>query len=345
MSKLDRNATIAKLIADGVWPYNKELVVKQAMEYKGVLEEHFHLVLIYSGKVADIYYIGLVNGEHLCLIVRSDRVSIFDRMLTDKIRQKGCYLTQIINTNDEILKKMFPGIKTSIVAKGIDIYDYISSKHKQEDSDLHYRAQVIRLSSPYKALINGFKTEMEWIFRNHMTGSLFKAYKEGKEPYGLGLSSGLKEWDKFDTPIFTPTTKDIADTPIEISAISNKEQKYIMKLREIFSKYSNLLEQNGIVLVDTKFEISADKNGEMVLIDEFLTPDSSRFIRKKDFEAGDFVSLDKQVIRNWGESIAIKQKSKEGDIFDCTIPGEVKTQTLSAYAYILSILAVIEKEL
>lgn len=333
------------LVEKGLWPSSKILVRKTGVSYSRALEQIMNLPLFYSGKVSDLYYIGEKDGEVLLLKVMSDRVSVFDIPLSENINKKGVLLTQIVNTNLAILKKLMPEIQTAIIATGDEIFDYIGTYINQDLHDLAERSQVIALRKPHVAELKNESSELEWIFRNYLTGSLFKAYKTGEDPYGIELDAGLNEWHKFDFPIFTPTTKNISDTPVCVEYISGDEFFITENLRSIFEEYTKLLEKAGIILVDTKFEISSDSEGNIILIDEFLTPDTSRFILKSDFEAGCYNSLDKQVLRNWAKSEKIDTKGTPGEIYPVKIPEEVKQKMLDAYRFILDELKKIESML
>ncbi|MGB3751059.1 MAG: phosphoribosylaminoimidazolesuccinocarboxamide synthase, partial [Arcobacteraceae bacterium] len=160
---------------------------------------------------------------------------------------------------------------------------------------------------------------------------------------GLELSSDLEQWHKFETPIFTPTTKGIKDVPLNTQKVRDVFPEIITSLEKLFKDFTKFAQDNGIVIVDTKFEAFVNTNGEWVLGDEVLTPESSRFIAKKDFDNGDFISMDKQILRNFGKEDNWKEKAKalqSGEKLDVEVPDSIKNTILSGYTTIYNSLSI-----
>ncbi|OGW49704.1 MAG: phosphoribosylaminoimidazolesuccinocarboxamide synthase [Nitrospirae bacterium RBG_19FT_COMBO_42_15] len=242
--------------------------------------------LLRRGKVRDIYDLG----EYL-LLIASDRVSAFDVVLPNGIPGKGKILTQIsifwFNEMNDI-------ISNHLVAT--DVKDFPAVCRKYADQ-LEGRSMLVKKSMPLP---------VECIVRGYLSGSGWKEYKDKGIVCGIKLNDGLLESAKLDEPIFTPSTK--ADEGHDIN-ISFEEAKKILgqemaeKARElslrIYIKAGSLAEKRGIIIADTKFEFGT-YNNELILIDEILTPDSSRFWSKKDYQVGKGQdSFDKQIVREY----------------------------------------------
>lgn len=303
----------------GLWPESKKTTTQ-----KGIKElEDAGYNLFYIGKNADLY--SCEEDEAKILLVRSDRSSVFDIPLNLEIENKGIVQTQISNFGASFANKH--GIKTAILSEKID-----------ENISVSPRCQLMKLCKPLEASIDGEVVQFELIFRNYLTGSLYKALQEGNDPYGLNLPNDLKEWHKFETPIFTPTTKGIKDIPLNSKKVREVFPEIIEKLEKLFLEFTKFASDRGIVVVDTKFEVFVDENGEWLLGDEILTPESSRFIPKIDFDNGSFISMDKQILRNFGKENKWIEKSKElkaGEKLEVNVPQEIKDKILNAYKEIL----------
>jgi phosphoribosylaminoimidazole-succinocarboxamide synthase len=197
----------------------------------------------------------------------------------------------------------------------------------------------MELCKPLEAEIDGDVVQFELIFRNYLTGSLFDACQNGNDPYGLNLPSNLAQWHKFETPIFTPTTKGIKDEPLNSQKVKELFPEIVSSLEKLFKDFTKYAEGNGIIVVDTKFEIFVDANGEWVLGDEVLTPESSRFISSEDFNAQNYISMDKQILRDFGKANNWKEKSKSlqaGMKLDVEVPDSIKNGILKGYNTILN---------
>ena len=241
---------------------------------------------IRSGKVRDIYDLG-----DSLLLVASDRISAFDVVLPNGIPGKGKLLTQI---SIYWFRQMEYIIKNHLIATNVD--DYPSQCHKYRDQ-LEGRSILVKKAE---------QLPVECIVRGYLSGSGWKEYQKTGSVCGIKLPDGLKESSRLETPIFTPSTK--AEEGHDIN-ISFKETENIVgdemaaKLRDvslrIYSKAREIAEKKGIIIADTKFEFGIyDK--ELILIDEILTPDSSRFWSMQTYEPGKGQdSYDKQIIRDY----------------------------------------------
>ena len=238
---------------------------------------------IYSGKVRDLYESEDQSQSDLVLIVASDRISAFDNILSPAIPGKGASLTEI--TNFWFDKLYVPNHRVTEVAAPSEVSD---------------RATVAKKLEMYP---------VECVVRGYIAGSGYKEYLATGEICGIKLPSGLKGGDKLPEPIFTPAFKaDVGDHDQNIDfekVVELVGEDVAQKLRstsiEIYNQASAIAMQAGLVLADTKFEFGKDPKGEaIVLADEVLTPDSSRYWDRAAYEQGNTVdSFDKQIVRNW----------------------------------------------
>ncbi|WP_072679754.1 phosphoribosylaminoimidazolesuccinocarboxamide synthase [Arcobacter sp. LA11] len=306
---------ISDIVALGLWPQSKKTT-----NQKGISElEELGYNLFYIGKNADLY--TCPGDEQKVLLVRSDRCSVFDIPLNLEIEGKGVSQTTISNSGAEFAREA--GIRTAILSETIDLSLSVAP-----------RCQLMELCKPLEAEIDGEVVQFEFIFRNYLTGSLFDAIQNGNDPYGLDLPTDLKQWHKFETPIFTPTTKGIKDEPLNSAKVREVFPEIITSMEKLFKDFTKYAEDNGIVVVDTKFEIFIDANGEWVLGDEVLTPESSRFIAKEDFDAQNYISMDKQILRDFGKANNWKEKSKDlkaGEKLEVEVPQSIKDTILDGY--------------
>lgn len=311
---------IEDIIALKLWPQSKKTTT-----LKGISElENIGYNLFYIGKNADLY--TCPQNEPKILVVRSDRCSVFDIPLNLEIAGKGIVQTAISNFGARFAKNA--GIKTAILDENID-----------NSLDIFPRCQMMELCKPLEANIDGETTQFELIFRNYLTGSLYDACQNNLDPYGLNLTSNLPQWHKFETPIFTPTTKGVKDVPLNSKIVRDTFPQIISSLEKLFKDFTKFAQDRGIVVVDTKFEIFVDKNGDWVLADEILTPESSRFIALEDFEAKNYISMDKQILRDFGKAQNWKEQSKSlkaGEKLDVVVPDSIKNGILDGYNTILS---------
>jgi phosphoribosylaminoimidazole-succinocarboxamide synthase len=293
---------------------------------KVILKTEFpDITFVKSGKVRDIYDLG----EHL-LLVATDRISAFDVVLPDGIPEKGRVLTQI---SIYWFKQMEDIIPNHIVAARVK--DFPEKLHKYADI-LEGRSMLVKKTRPMP---------VECVVRGYLSGSGWKEYKEKGVVCGIRLPEGLVESSRLDEPIFTPSTK--AEQGHDIN-ISFEDVKGIVgddlakKLKDtslrIYSKARDIAEKKGIIIADTKFEFGL-YNGDLIIIDELLTPDSSRFWSIKDYAPGRGQdSYDKQVVRDYLLTLDW-DKTYPGPV----LPDEIIEKTVSRYREILKIITGQEK--
>jgi len=306
---------IDDITALGLWPQSKKTTTQ-----KGIAElEELGYNLFYIGKNADLY--TCPGEDPKVLLVRSDRCSVFDIPLNLEIEGKGISQTAISNGGALFAKKA--GIRTAILSETVD-----------SSLDIAPRCQIMELCKPLEAEIDGEVVQFEFIFRNYLTGSLFEACQNGNDPYGLNLPSNLEQWHKFETPIFTPTTKGVKDIPLNSQLVREKFPEIISSLEKLFKDFTKHAEENGIIIVDTKLEVFIDRDGKWVVGDEVLTPESSRFIDKKDFDNKNYISMDKQILRDFGKENNWKEQSKnlqQSEKLEVDVPNSIKKVILDGY--------------
>ena len=254
------------------------------------------LKLIHQGKVRDIYAID----DATMLLVSTDRLSAFDVILPTGIANKGAMLTQMANFWFEKLKHIVPNHLT-----GIDPESVVSSPVDlaQLGSQGMSRAVVVKR---LKAL------PIEAIVRGYLVGSGWKEYKDKGTVCGIKLPAGLQEASKLPTPIFTPSSKaavgehDENISIAQVEALIGKDMTaQVAKVAiQLYSEAAEYALTKGIIIADTKFEFGLDSNGILHVMDEVLTPDSSRFWPAETYQIGSNPpSYDKQFVRDWLESI------------------------------------------
>ena len=248
------------------------------------------LPLLHKGKVRDIYE---VDDKHL-LIVTTDRLSAFDVVMNEPIPNKGFVLTQMA---DFWFRKL-----SYVVANHLSAIAPESVVSENEVAQVKNRAIVAR---KLKAL------PIEAIVRGYLSGSGWKDYQKTQTVCGIKLPQGLKESAKLDKPIFTPSSKEVVgqhDENISFEECEARIGKEIAtRIKEIsiklYQEASAFAITKGIIIADTKFEFGLDDENNLVLIDEILTPDSSRFWPLDQYREGvSQPSFDKQFIRDWLES-------------------------------------------
>ncbi|KAF1073830.1 phosphoribosylaminoimidazolesuccinocarboxamide synthase [Halodesulfovibrio sp. MK-HDV] len=244
--------------------------------------------LLSRGKVRDIYEID----ESSLLIITTDRMSAFDVIMAEPIPYKGVILNQITLF---WMKKFEHIIANHLIAS--DVKDFPEPLHKYAD-ELEGRSVLVKKAKPLP---------IECIVRGHISGSGWKDYNKTGSVCGYELPEGMLESEKFPTPLFTPSTKaELGDHDENISVerateMIGKElaEKVADVSLRIFSEGREFAEEKGIIIADTKFEFGM-VDGELTLIDEVLTPDSSRFWPKSSYTPGQGQpSFDKQYLRNW----------------------------------------------
>lgn len=249
------------------------------------------LKIFKRGKVRDVYDLG-----DTLLMVATDRISAFDVVIPDPIPDKGKILTQISLFWFDLMK---PLLSNHIISSKTD--DYPEECKKYADI-LKGRSMLVKKTKPLP---------VECVVRGYISGSGWKSYQESGRICGIKLPEGLKESEKLDEAIFTPSTKEevgIHDVNIDFDETVNLIGKDIAeKVKslsyEIYKKGAEIAEEKGIIIADTKFEFGLIED-EIILIDEVLTPDSSRFWPKETYRpGGSQKSYDKQYLRDYLISI------------------------------------------
>jgi len=277
------------------------------------------LPLLNRGKVRDIY---AVDDERL-LIVTTDRLSAFDVVLPTPIPGKGKVLTRISDFWFARLGHILPNQLTGIAPESVVV--------PEERDQVTGRASVVRRLKPLP---------IEAIVRGYLVGSGWKEYKAQGSVCGIPLPAGLREADKLPQPLFTPSTKAEAgahDENINFektagllgAALAAEVRDAAIALYKEAAEYALT---KGIIIADTKFEFGQDDAGKLYLIDEALTPDSSRFWPADQYAPGaNPPSFDKQYVRDWLESIHWNKRPPAPEL-----PADVATRTGEKYREALS---------
>lgn len=275
------------------------------------------------GKVRDIYDLG----DDL-LIVATDRISAFDVVMPQGIPFKGKVLTQISEYWFERTKDIIPNHMISTI-----IYDF-PAVCKPHWDQLRDRAMMVTRAKPLP---------VECVVRGYLSGSGWQEYKSSKRVCGISLPDGLPESGKLSEPIFTPATKAEVGTHDEnisfermVNIIGKELSERVKEISvRIYRRAAEIAEQKGIIIADTKMEFGLTDDGALILIDEVLTPDSSRFWPKKDYEPGKSQpSFDKQYVRDYLLSINFNKRPPGP-----RLPEEVILKTSSLYLQALKMLA------
>jgi phosphoribosylaminoimidazole-succinocarboxamide synthase len=248
------------------------------------------LARIGRGKVRDIYAVG----DDKMLIVTSDRLSAFDVVLSDPIPDKGRVLNEMANFWFERLGHIVPNQLTGIDPESVVAED--------ERAQVRGRSVVVKKLKPLP---------IEAVVRGYIIGSGWKDYQKTGRICGIELPKGLQQAQKLPEPIFTPATKAESGHDENISYPEVERligPELAAKVREVsirlYKEASEYAASRGIIIADTKFEFGLDKNGELVLIDEVLTADSSRFWPKDSYKVGiSPPSYDKQYVRDYLETL------------------------------------------
>ena len=273
------------------------------------------LKLRHRGKVRDIYDI---DDRHM-LIVTTDRLSAFDVVLADPIPGKGAMLTAMSNF-------WFARTRTLIPNQVADIPLAQVLKDPAERTPVEKQAVVVR---KLKAL------PVEAIVRGYLAGSGWKEYQKSGTVCGIKLPAGLKEADKLPEPIFTPSTKAAVgqhDENISFEKAAeilgrDMAEKVKQATIAIYKDCAEYALTKGIIIADTKFEFGLDEQGTLTLIDEVLTPDSSRFWPADQYKPGtNPPSFDKQYVRDWLEASGWNKKAPAPKL-----PAEVIAKTAEKY--------------
>jgi phosphoribosylaminoimidazole-succinocarboxamide synthase len=279
------------------------------------------LPLLHRGKVRDIYAVG----DDKLLLIQTDRLSAFDVVLPTPIPGKGQVLTALSNFWFEKLAHVIPNQVTGIAAETM-----VAPEERDQVAD---RAIVVHRLKPLT---------IEAIVRGYVAGSGWKEYQKTSAICGIPLPRNLKEAEKLPQPIFTPSTKAPQGVHDENIPFSEAERILGEKLARrvadtairLYSQAAEYAATRGIIIADTKFEFGLDTEGELYLIDEALTPDSSRFWPKSDYQVGmSPPSFDKQFVRDWLEARKWNKKPPAP-----RLPADVLKKTAEKYQEALRLL-------
>lgn len=279
------------------------------------------LKFIGSGKVRDIYDLG----EQM-LIVTTDRISAFDVVLPNGIPGKGKVLTKLSKFWFENTKDI---VENHLITTEVD--EMPEACHEYRDQ-LEGRSMLVKKAKPFP---------FECVVRGYITGSGWKDYKATGEICGIKLPAGLVESQKFETPIFTPATKaEVGEHDENVSFermsadLGKKDAEELKRLTiAVYERARDLADAKGIIIADTKLEFGM-YDGKIILIDEVLTPDSSRFWKKAGYQVGKpQESMDKQYVRNYLETLDW-DKTAPGP----KLPDDVAKNTSAIYHGIMDIL-------
>ncbi|RWX44672.1 phosphoribosylaminoimidazole-succinocarboxamide synthase [Candidatus Electrothrix aarhusensis] len=252
------------------------------------------LTLLHRGKVRDMYEIP--GHEDKLLMIATDRISAYDVVMDDPIIDKGKVLTQISLFWFDLLANIVPNHQ---ISADVDQYPEVCHQYRGQ---LEGRSMLVRRTKVMP---------IECIVRGYISGSFWSAYKKNTTVCGFALPEGMQESDKFPQPLFTPSTK--AEQGLHDENISVAQMEEIIgkdvadKMADIsirlYEKASEYARSKGIIIADTKFELGM-VDGELILIDEVLTPDSSRFWPMDEYKPGQGQpSFDKQFLRDYLSSL------------------------------------------
>jgi phosphoribosylaminoimidazole-succinocarboxamide synthase len=301
--------------------------MKEETVVETVLQTNISGIEPARGKVRDIYDLG-----DKLLIVATDRISAFDVIMTNGIPYKGIVLTQISRFWFDFLGGLrFSGDKLAPAEAGVEhhlISDDVAS------FPVPFCDHAEQLAGRSMLVKKGEVLPIECVVRGYLAGSGWKEYQQSQTVCGQKLAPGLRQCEKLPELIFTPATKAERGTHDEnisfercVEIIGLEAAQYVRdRSMEIFRKAGEYAESRGIILADTKFEWGV-VDGRIILIDEVLTPDSSRFWPADQYEAGrDQESFDKQFVRNYLESINF-DKSGPG----VELPDDIREKTAQKY--------------
>lgn len=269
--------------------------------------EKSNLKLVSRGKVRDTWRL---NDDYL-LVVASDRISIFDFVLNALVPRKGEVLTALTHF---WLTRILEGFDHHLIES--DVYSYVNAAVDIRDGN--FRGISLPALPAERCLVvkdlSGKMFPFEMIFRHHIGGSVYKKYLETGVAGGQQITPGLPKWSKLGSPIFTPSTKEEVGHDINVDAnyfysemekvgLGDEAKNSVSMLTSAYMKAYAYAEERGILILDTKFEVAGE-----TLADEIMTPDSSRFGLKKDWELAmkegrDPKFYDKQPVRDWGATI------------------------------------------
>ncbi|GMM35755.1 phosphoribosylaminoimidazolesuccinocarboxamide synthase [Saccharomycopsis crataegensis] len=291
------------------------------------------LPFLARGKVRDIY---TIPDQSLLLFVATDRISAYDVILNNGIPNKGKILTQLSifwfnYLGDVIQNHLLEANKKDQNKNLLEVLPSAVSNDSQIIGQLLDRSLIVR---KFKLV------PLEVIVRGYLTGSAWKEYQQFGTVHGAKYPPGMQESQQFETPIFTPSTKaEQGDHDENIDKaraveILGGNQKLVDEIEKaaiaLYTKANEYAKTRGIIIADTKFEFGLDENNQLVLVDEVLTPDSSRFWSADTYKLGQGQdSFDKQFLRNW-----LTDRKLNG-VDDVTIPEDIVVKTKAKYVEVL----------
>ena len=277
------------------------------------------LPLLSKGKVRDVYALG----DDKLLMITTDRLSAFDVVMGQPIPEKGIVLNQMANFWFEKLADVIPNHLTGIDPRSVVLAD--------EVNQVQDRAVVAKRLKPIL---------VEAVVRGYLAGSAWKDYKETGQVCGIALPDGLENAQKLTEPIFTPAAKaEMGEHDENISfdkVIEMIGEKLANQIREVsirlYKKASEYAATRGIIIADTKFEFGLNDAGQLVLMDEILTADSSRFWPAETYHVGSNPpSFDKQFVRDWLETAMVDGKLWPKTAPAPALPTDVVNKTAEKY--------------
>lgn len=269
---------------------------------------------LFEGKVRKIFD----AGEGRLLIVTTDRISAYDVIMPTPVDGKGVILNKLSMFWFGLTKDI---VKNHVVTTDINEYP----EPFRGDRSLEGRSMLVKKLNmiPFECIVRGY-----------ITGSAWESYQKDGTVCGHKISDGLRESEKFPEPIFTPSTKAAEGHDINVDydyMASELGEELASKVRDaslrVYTKCADYALSRGIIIADTKFEFGLDENGELVLADEVLTPDSSRFWSVKDYMVGEGQSsYDKQYLRDWLTKNGLRGKTPAPEL-----PADVVAATKAKY--------------
>lgn len=276
------------------------------------------LTLLHRGKVRDMY--AIPENENQLLMVASDRISAYDVIMEKPIPGKGAVLTQLSLFWFDLLDDI---VENHLITADVSLYP---SSCQPYAGQLAGRSMLVKKTKPLP---------IECIVRGYLSGSFWSAYKKNPVVCGFALPEGMRESDKFDSPLFTPSTKAALgahDENISLDQLKDlvgeerAGQVGDICLR-LYKKAADFARDKGIIIADTKFELG-ELDGRLILIDEVLTPDSSRFWPLEQYTPGaSQPSFDKQFLRDYLSSLTWDKNPPPPPL-----PDEIVEKTKSRYA-------------
>ena len=276
------------------------------------------LTLLHRGKVRDMY--AIPGHDDKLLMVATDRISAFDVVMAEPVPGKGRMLTSISLFWFKLLSDIMPNHLISA-----DLVDFPEVCRQYRDQ-LEGRSMLVRRSKV---------VPIECIVRGYLSGSFWSAYKKDRNVCGFMLPEGMRESDPFSEPLFTPSTKaELGDHDENISLETMREkvgseltEKMAAASVTLYQRAAEYARTKGIIIADTKFEMGVDANGNLILVDEVLTPDSSRFWPLESYQPGrGQPSFDKQYLRDYLSSLSWNKQPPAPKL-----PAEVLQKTSERY--------------